>query len=119
LIAVDSRTRVWVHREPVDMRKQYDSLWALATHAMKRNVFDGELFVFIGRTRRRAKVLYWDGTGLCLLQKRIERGRFIAPWERKSDEPLTLTTVELALLLQGCEWVATTRLSPPAWTPSQ
>jgi transposase len=57
LIAIDARTRVWVHREPIDMRKQYDGLWAIATHAMKRDVFDGDLFVFIGRTRRRAKVL--------------------------------------------------------------
>jgi len=118
LIPFNARTRVWIHREPVDMRKQYDSLCAIATHTMKRNVFDGDLFVFIGRTRRRAKVLFWDGTGLCLLQKRIERGRFIAPWERKRADPFVLTTAELALLLQGCEWVATTRLSPPDWTPS-
>jgi hypothetical protein len=52
-----------------------------------------------------------------VLQKRIDRGRFIAPWERNSTEPLTLTTTELALLLQGCEHIGTTRLRPPAWTP--
>ena len=118
MIALGAHARVWVHREPVDMRKQYDGLWALATHAMKRDVFDGDLFVFIGRNRRRAKVLYWDGTGLCLLQKRLDRGRFIAPWLRKNDETLELSAAELALLLQGCEWVGVTRLSPPAWKPT-
>lgn len=117
MIGIDGQIRVWVHREPVDMRKQYDGLWALATHAMKRDVFDGDLFVFIGRTRRRAKILYWDGTGLCLLQKRLDRGRFIAPWQRRDAGELSLTTAELALLLQGCEWVGVTRLSPPTWTP--
>ncbi len=118
MIGIDARIKVWVHREPVDMRKQYDGLWALATHAMKRDVFAGDLFVFIGRNRRRAKILYWDGTGLCLLQKRLDRGRFVAPWHRGAAEELALTTAELALLLQGCEWVGVTRLSPSAWTPT-
>jgi transposase len=118
LIALDARKTVWVYRESVDMRKQYDGLWAIAVSVMKRDVFSGDFFVFIGKTRRRAKVLFWDGTGLCVLQKRLDRGLFIAPWQRKSENVLSLSVAELALLLQGCEWVGVTPLSPQAWTPT-
>ena len=118
MITLDAKTRAWVYREPVDMRKQFDGLWAIATHAMNRSVFEGDLFVFIGRNRRRAKMLYWDGTGLNLLSKRLDRGRFIAPWEQKGSDAIALSTAELALLLHGSEWAGRTRLSPPAWTPA-
>ena len=64
------RARVYVYREPVDMRKAYDTLSALVEGPMKKSLLSGDVFAFIGRTRKRAKALYFDGTGLCLLSKR-------------------------------------------------
>ena len=68
------------------MRKAYDTLAALVVGPMKKSLLSGDVFVFIGRTRKRAKALYFDGTGLCLLSKRLEigtlRGAVEATWER-------------------------------------
>jgi transposase len=109
--------RVHVHREPVDMRKQFDTLAALVERDLRQPLLSGDLFVFIGRTRRRAKVLYWDGTGLCLFAKRLEKGLFIAPWADSESTPLTITTAELTLLLEGCTLVGKASLSPAPYVP--
>lgn len=109
--------RVFVYRAPVDMRKAYDTLSALVTGPMKKSLLSGDVFVFIGRTRKRAKALYFDGTGLCLLGKRLEIGHFAAPWKRPGDGPLELTMSELALLLEGSEHALRIRLSPEPYRP--
>jgi len=104
--------RVFVYREPVDMRKAYDSLSALVTERLRKVLTSGDVYVFIGKTRKRAKALYFDGTGLCLLCKRLEIGHFAAPWQRPGDGPMELTMNELALLLEGSEVALRIRLSP-------
>jgi len=106
------RVRVFVYRDPVDMRKAYDTLTALVEGPMKKSLLSGDVFAFIGRTRKRAKALYFDGTGLCLLCKRLETGHFAAPWKRPGDGPLELTMSELALLFEGSELALRVRLSP-------
>ena len=111
--------RVFVYREPVDMRKAYDTLAALVEGPMKKSLLSGDIFVFIGRTRKRAKALYFDGTGLCLLCKRLETGHFAAPWKRPGEGPLALTMSELALLLEGSELALRVRLSPEPYRPMQ
>lgn len=103
---------------PVDMRKGFEGLCALVTQQLGHNVLDGALFVFCGRDRRRAKVLYFDGTGLCLLHKRLERGRFACLWQNPSRPALPLSASELALFLEGCSLVGTRPLSPPPLPPS-
>jgi transposase len=109
--------RVFVYREPVDMRKSYDTLSALVEGPMKQSLLSGAVFVFIGRTRKRAKALYFDGTGLCLLSKRLEVGIFAAPWKRPGEGPLELTMSELSLLLEGSELALRVRLSPEPYRP--
>jgi transposase len=111
--------RVFVYREPVDMRKAYDTLAALVEGPMKKSLLSGDIFVFIGRTRKRAKALYFDGTGLCLLCKRLETGHFAAPWKRPGEGPLALTMSELALLLEDSEFALRVRLSPEPYRPMQ
>lgn len=118
MIPSGRRVDVLVHREPVDMRKHYDGLWGLVT-ALGRDPFDGALYAFIGKTRKRAKLLWWDGTGVVVLCKRLDKGRFVAPWERPGRGPLVLTPSELSLLLEGSEVVGRMRLSPEPWTPAQ
>jgi transposase len=111
------QVRVFVYREPVDMRKAYDTLSALVEGPMKKKLLSGDVFAFIGRTRKRAKALYFDGTGLCMLCKRLETGHFAAPWKRPGEGPLELTMSELALLLEGSELALRVRLSPAPYRP--
>jgi len=117
ILGVGGRVRVFVYREPVDMRKAYDTLSALVVEPMKKTLLSGDVFVFIGRTRKRAKALYFDGTGLCLLCKRLETGHFAAPWKRPGEGPIELTVNELSLLLEGSELSLRVRLSPEPYRP--
>ncbi len=119
MIAMPRAVRVFAHREPVDMRKSFDTLAAIVRLAMANDIMGGDVFVFVGKRRRHAKVLWWDGTGLVLLAKRLEKGRFGAPWERLGGQPLRWTTTELALFLEGSELVTRRELSPPPWDPSE
>ena len=116
MIGSTRHVSVFAFAEPTDMRKSYDTLAALVTRGLGRDVLSGDLFVFVGKTRRRAKVLYFDGTGLCLFQKRLEKGRFAAPWDSRGDGALRWTLSELSLFLEGSELVGRMPLSPPVWT---
>jgi transposase len=111
---------VFAFTAPVDMRKSYDTLSAVVTNELGRDVLAGDVFLFVGRSRKRAKILYWDGTGLCVLQKRLEKGHFAAPWARaKASGALEWTPSELALFIEGSEHVGRIALSPPKWEPSE
>lgn len=118
MIGLGRHVRVFAYGEPVDMRKSFDTLSAIVREKLRHDILDGSLFVFVGKDRRRAKVLYWDGTGLCVLAKRLEKGRFAAPWMRTKKTTLEWTTSELALFLEGSEMVGRIALSPPVWTPA-
>lgn len=118
MIGSTRQIRVHAYRAAVDMRKAYDALTALVVRELGRDVMSGDMFLFVARNRKRAKVLFWDGTGLCLFSKRLAKGHFAAPWLRKGDGPLELTQSELALLLEGNELIARVPLSPPVYTPS-
>jgi transposase len=109
MIGLPRGLSVFAYGEPTDMRKSFDTLAALVAQEMKRDLLEGDLFLFVGRDRKRAKVLYFDGTGLCLLCKRLEQGLFSAPWKQRRSE---MTLSELALFIEGSD--ATRRpLSPP------
>jgi len=100
----------------VDMRKGFEGLAALVREELQRDPLSGDLFLFCGRTRKRAKVLMWDGTGLCLFAKRLEQGRFAALWREGARESLTLTLSELQLFLEGSTLVGRVALSPPPFS---
>lgn len=118
MISLGRHVPVYAFGERVDMRKSFDTLSAIVREHIKRDVLEGGLYVFVGKDRRRAKVLYWDGTGLCVLAKRMEKGKFAAPWEKKKPV-LEWTTSELALFLEGSELVGRVALSPPVWTRAE
>ena len=103
---------VFAYGAPVDMRKSFDALSVLVSNDMKRELLSGHLFLFAGKNRRRAKVLYWDGTGLCVFAKRLEKGRFAALWAASAGRALQLTMTELSLFLEGSELVGKVTLSP-------
>lgn len=105
--------RVYAYAAPVDMRKGYDGLSAVVRESLGRDPLSGDLYLFVARNRIRAKVLLWDGTGLCVYAKRLERGRFACLWRRREGELLVLSQSELQLFLEGCELIGRRRLSPP------
>ena len=87
------------------MRKSFYTLAALVS-AQGHDIIAGDVYLFVGRCRRRAKILWFDGTGLVLLAKRLETGRFAAIWERTDGaSPAQLTTSELMVFLEGNEAV--------------
>lgn len=113
MIGAGHQVRVWACAHPVSMRKSFDGLFAEARNAMGRDPLAGDMFLFVAKNRRQARILRWDGTGLVVLAKRLERGRFNAPWEGDRDKPWCLTEAELALFLHGSRLVGHYEVIPP------
>jgi transposase len=116
MIGLARGVSVYAYAEPVDMRKQFDTLAALVHEKLADDVLSGDLFVFVSRDRKRTKVLYFDGTGMCLFCKRLERGHFMAPWKRSKGTRMEMSLSELALFVEGSEAVGRVPLSPPLLT---
>jgi transposase len=110
------RVSVHAYARPTDMRKGFDGLCALVAQGLHRDPLSGDVFIFVSRDRVRAKTLQWDGTGLCMYAKRLERGRFARLWRDDEDDPITLTVSELDLFLEGSTFVGRVALTPPAIT---
>jgi transposase len=89
--------RVFVYREPVDMRCGFERLHSICVHQMRAEMNQGHLYIFFGKNRKRLKMLVFDGTGLVLIAKRMERGRFMALSELMGREEITLAEVKLLL----------------------
>jgi len=109
-------TQVWLSCRPTDLRKGFNSLAGQVKNVLSADPFSGHLFVFRGKRGDYVKILYWDGTGLCLFAKRLERGGFV--WPPVIDERLRLTPGQLELLIEGIDWRRTvameTHLRPSA-----
>jgi len=112
VIGSTRQIRVLALNQPTDLRKGYDGLSALVTGILNRDPLDGDMYLFVSRNRKRAKVLFWDGTGFCILAKRLERGLFSAPWKASPDKPMKMTMSELQLLMEGSELAGKISLSP-------
>jgi transposase len=117
ILGTSRAVRVFAYPEAVDLRKGYDGLFGLVKQGLGRDPLSGDLFLFVNQRRKGCKVLLWDGTGLCIFQKRLERGRFAAPW-RDDGVVVKMTSSELALFIEGCTLVARRALSPEAFVPS-
>lgn len=95
----EGRIRVHLYGQPVDLRRSFDGLQALARHGLGQDPLQGQLFVFLNRRATQVKVLYWDRSGFCIWAKRLERGRFVSDWSRVHSQELDWTG--LKLLLEG------------------
>jgi len=104
--------RVFAYTLPTDMRKGFDGLYGMVSSHLDRDPMSGELFLFVARNRKRAKVLMWDGTGLCLYAKRLEKGQFAKLWAGEDTTSIELTTSELQLFLEGSRLVGKVAVSP-------
>ena len=79
MLTFPSAVRIFLAVEPVDMRQQFNGLWAAAEQKLQENPRSGAVFVFTNKDRNRLKMLYWDGTGVWVFAKRLEKGRFSWP----------------------------------------
>jgi transposase len=104
-------TKVYLFCKPISLRKGFDGLSAEVTNVIRMDPICGHLFVFRGKRGDYVKILYWDGTGLCLYAKRLEQGKFI--WPPILDEQLHLTPAQLALLIEGIDWRRTVAAPVP------
>lgn len=113
MIGPTGAVRVMVATSPVDFRKGAEGLAALVREAMTADPFSGAVYVFRARRADRVKLIYWDGTGLCLFAKRLEDGIF--RWPNVQDGVIRLTAAQLSALLEGLDWkrVHTARETPP------
>ena len=111
MIPVPVNTRVWLAAGVTDMRKGFTGLSALAERVLGQDPYSSHLFVFRGRRGDLIKIIWWDGQGACLFSKRLERGRFI--WPSSATGKVTLSSAQLAMLLEGMDWRAPVR----TWQP--
>lgn len=112
MIAPGRRVRVFALGRPADLRLGFSGLFGLVQSEMRQDPMSGDLYLFTNRRRVTCKVLQWDGTGLCLYMKRLDRGRFACLWRSPEERPLSLTPSELALFIEGCSLVGSSSLSP-------
>lgn len=91
-----------VATRPVDFRKGAEGLAVLVRERMQADPFSGAVYVFRAKRADRVKLIYWDGTGVCLLAKRLEDGKF--RWPNVHDGVMRLSAAELSALLEGLDW---------------
>ncbi len=99
---IPTGTRIWIVAGVTDLRRGFVGLSATVQTAVKENPFCGHVFVFRGRRGDLIKLLWYDGDGLCLFAKRLERGRFI--WPKVAGGTVSLTPAQLSMLLEGIDW---------------
>ncbi|MBX3276348.1 MAG: IS66 family insertion sequence element accessory protein TnpB [Sandaracinaceae bacterium] len=109
--------RVWARTAPTDLRKGYNGLYGLVKNELGRDPLSGDLHLFVNRQRTSCKVLMWDGTGLCIFMKRLERGRFALLRRDPESGAVRLSASELALFIEGCDLVGRQALTPEPLTP--
>ena len=103
MLAFPHSIRIFVAVEPVDMRQSFNGLWTAASERLQEDPKSGAVFCFINKERTRLKLLYWDGTGVWVLAKRLEEGRFSWPAPNEAKRKLALTPEALALLVGGVD----------------
>lgn len=111
MIAPGAGVRIWLAAGVTDMRCGFDGLAALVERQLGKDPFSGQLFLFRGRRGHLLKILHWDGQGLVLYAKRLERGRFV--WPQAKDGVVSLTPAQLSMLTEGIDW----RMPARTWRP--
>ena len=111
MIGLPAGTRIWIAAGVTDMRCGFHGLAAKVEASLAEDPFSGHVFVFRGRRGDIVKLLWSSGDGLCLLAKRLERGRFV--WPQATTGTVCLTQAQLSMLLEGIDW----RRPERTWQP--
>ena len=102
-----------VASKPIDFRKGMDGLASLVTQLLLADPFAGDVFIFRSKRADRLKLIFWDGSGLCMVTKRLEARGFI--WPPVQDGAVTLSVSQLRMLFSGMDWTQIpARSAPPA-----
>ena len=111
MIELKLGTRIWIAAGFTDLRRGFQGLSSIVETVLEQAPFSGHVFVFRGKRGDLIKLLWFDGDGLCLFQKRLERGRFI--WPQATNGTVSLTRAQLSMLLEGIDW----RQPQRTWEP--
>jgi transposase len=111
MIGLSAGTSIWIAAGFTDLRRGFTGLSGMVQTTLQENPFSGHVFVFRGRRGDLIKMLWWDGDGLCLFAKRLERGRFI--WPQATSGTVSLTRAQLSMLLEGIDWRRPVRTQTP------
>src|SRR5215469_10729829 len=111
MIQLPVGTQIWIAAGVTDMRRGFDGLSAQVQTVLQQQPFSGHVFLFRGRRGDIVKCLWFDGDGLCLFAKRLEKGRFI--WPQATEGTVCLSRAQLSMLLEGIDW----RRPQRTWTP--
>lgn len=109
MISFPANTHIWIAAGVTDMRRGFTGLSALVQTTLEAEPLSGHVFVFRGRRGDLIKILWFDGDGLCLFAKRLERGRFI--WPKAESGTVSLTRAQLSMLCEGIDWRRPVRTS--------
>lgn len=113
MIGSTRAVRVFARNRPTDLRKGFNGLYGLVLNELDQDPLAGDLYLFVNARRTSAKVLLWDGTGLCIYAKRLSRKRFCKLWDNAvQGRALRLTHSELGLFLEGADLARRLPLSP-------
>ena len=115
MLGLPPSVRIYFATELVDMRNGIDGLRAVVETALKKDAYQGHLFVFVGKAKDKVKILFWDRNGFVLYLKRLERGRFQLPAVDERTKHVAMEPAQLAMLLDGIDLNAK-RLA--RWTPT-
>ena len=102
MISPSPSTRIYLACGATDMRKGFNGLAVLAQQVLRKNPHSGALFAFRGKRGDLVKLLWYDGQGMCLFSKRMDRGRFVWPVTRTGK--VHLSSAQLSMLLEGIDW---------------
>lgn len=116
MLSLPPSVRVFLAVEPVDMRKSFDALALVVEHHLRLDPMSGHLFVFLGKRRHIARILFWDRSGFALFSKRLEIGCFRLPEITADGAVLTIEAADLLLILEGIDLRGATRRT--RWTPT-
>ncbi len=111
MMSLPASTQIWIAAGITDLRRGFTGLSAAVQTALELDPFGGQVFVFRGRRGDLIKVLWWDGDGLCLFAKRLERGRFV--WPKAESGTVSLSRAQLSMLLEGIDWRRPVRTAAP------
>ena len=109
LIPSITAARIYLYAKDVDMRRSFDGLMAIVQTEFDKDIRQGDCFLFINKRRDRLKILWWDGDGLAIFMKRLERGTYQRPLAENNNNHVPMDRTELALLLSGIELTSVKR----------
>lgn len=115
MLTLPPSTRIFIAREPIDMRRSFDGLSVAVRSMMQQDPMSGYMFIFLNKTRSLVKALYWDRGGYCLWAKRLERGRFAVLPTSRGGACVELDWADLMMLIGGIDLQSAKRR--PVWEP--